>query len=70
MDNQPPKKLWESSTVWAVVGTVVVASGSLFGVAFAEGDAAGMGAALGSIATGIMGLIAIARRVAAVKKID
>ena len=69
MDDVTPKKPWQSSTIWAVVGMTVVAIGSLFGVAFSQGDAAEIGAALGSIATGVFGLIAIWRRIAATQTI-
>lgn len=69
MDNEDTKSARASGTIWAIVGMVVVAIGSLFGVAFSDGDAAEIGAALGSIATGVLGLIGIYRRIIAKKKI-
>jgi len=69
MDNEGTKSARASGTIWAIVGMAVVAIGSLFGVAFSEGDAAEIGAALGSIATGVLAIIGIWRRIIAKKKI-
>lgn len=70
MDNKDTKSARASGTIWAIIGMAVVAIGSLFGVAFAEGDSAEIGAALGSIATGVLGLVGIYRRIIANQKID
>lgn len=70
MDDRNTKSPWASGTIWAIIGMIVVAIGSLFGVAFAEGDSADIGAAVGSIATGVLGLIGIYRRIVASQKID
>lgn len=70
MDESKTKSPWASGTIWAIIGMIIVAIGSLLGVAFSEGDGAEIGAALGSIATGVLGLIGIYRRIVATQKID
>jgi hypothetical protein len=69
LDDINTKSARSSGTIWAIIGMAIVAIGSLFGVAFTDGDAEIIGAALGSIVTGILSLVGIYRRIRASQKI-
>jgi hypothetical protein len=63
------KPWWKSKTIWAALGVFVMTVAPELGIGINSDDAAGIGGALGDIATGGLALFAIIGRLRAKQRI-
>lgn len=63
------KPWWKSKTIWAALGVFVMTIAPELGIGIDSDDAAGIGGAVGDIATGALALFAIIGRLRAKQRI-